>query len=126
MIPFEDGKFKPDDAKSFFRGKGGMVKARKDNVLKGNGIPGPGQYKIKGFAEILAEKGKKISDNRDEIREKERMIEMEKMAKIEEQKNMGKNGNISGGKGNKEKKLNLDKLEMKLDDDDEDDENGQK
>ena len=126
VIPFEDGKFKPDDAKSFFRGKGGMVKARKDNVLKGNGIPGPGQYKIKGFAEILAEKGKKISDNRDEIREKERMIEMEKMAKIEEQKNMGKNGNISGGKGNKEKKLNLDKLEMKLDDDDEDDENGQK
>ena len=41
VIPFENGKFKPDDTKKFFIGMGGMCKAKKDNVLKTNGIPGP-------------------------------------------------------------------------------------
>ena len=48
VIPFENGKFKPDDTKKFFIGMVGMVKAKKDNVLKPNGIPAPGQY-IKEF-----------------------------------------------------------------------------
>ena len=39
VIPFENGKFKPDDTKKFFIGMVGMVKAKKDNVLKPNGIP---------------------------------------------------------------------------------------
>ena len=39
-------KFKPDDTKIFFIGMGGMVKAKKDNVLKPNDIPAPGQYRI--------------------------------------------------------------------------------
>ena len=46
VIPFENGKFKPDDTKIFSIGMGGMVKAKKDNVLKPNGIPAPGQYRI--------------------------------------------------------------------------------
>ena len=46
VIPFENGKFKPDDTKTFSIGMGGMGKAKKDNVLKPNGIPGPGQYRI--------------------------------------------------------------------------------
>ena len=49
VMPFQDGKFKPDDVKSFFNGRGGLYKAKKDNVLKENGIPGPGQYRIKGI-----------------------------------------------------------------------------
>ena len=93
VIPFENGKFKPDDVKSFFKGKEGMYKAKKDNVLKNNGNPGPGQYKIKGFAEILAEKGKKISDNRDKIKKEKEM----EIRRREEEKNMEKmnyeNGN---------------------------------
>ena len=41
VIPFVNGKFKPNDTKTFFIGMGGMCKAKKDNVLKLNGIPGP-------------------------------------------------------------------------------------
>ena len=46
IIPFENGKFKPDATKTFSIGIGGMGKSKKDNVLKPNGIPGPGQYRI--------------------------------------------------------------------------------
>ena len=46
VIPFENGKFKPDDIKIFSIDMGGMGKAKKDNVLKPNGIPAPGQYRI--------------------------------------------------------------------------------
>ena len=46
VIPFENGKFKPDDTKTFSIGMDGMCKAKKDNVLKPNDIPGPGQYRI--------------------------------------------------------------------------------
>ena len=46
VIPFENGKFKPDDAETFFIGMVGMGKSKKDNVLKPNGISGPGQYII--------------------------------------------------------------------------------
>ena len=46
LIPFENGKFKPDDTKIFSIGMVGMVKSKKDNVLKPNGIPAPGQYRI--------------------------------------------------------------------------------
>ena len=48
VIPFENDKFKPDDTKKFSVGVGGMGKAKKDNVLKPNGISAPGQY-IKEF-----------------------------------------------------------------------------
>ena len=46
VLPFKNDKFMPDDTKIFFIDMGGMGKAKKDNVLKPNGIPGPGQYKI--------------------------------------------------------------------------------
>ena len=46
VILFENGKFKPDDTKKFFIGMVGMGKAKKDNVLKPNDIPAPGQYRI--------------------------------------------------------------------------------
>ena len=39
VIPFENDKFKPDDTKIFSIGMVGMGKAKKDNVLKPNGIP---------------------------------------------------------------------------------------
>ena len=46
VIPFENCKFKPDDKKTFSAGMGGMDKAKKDNVLKSNCMPAPGQYRI--------------------------------------------------------------------------------
>ena len=46
VIPFENGKFKSDDTNKFSIGMGCMVKAKKDNVLKPNGIPAPGQFRI--------------------------------------------------------------------------------
>ena len=49
VIPFVNGKFKPNDTKTFFIGMGGMCKAKKDNVLKLSGISGPGQYRIHFF-----------------------------------------------------------------------------
>ena len=85
VIPFENDKFKPDDTNKFSIGMGGMGKAKKDNVLKPNGIPGPGQYRIKGFAEVLAEKGRKISEVKDKIRKRERERELEIRKKEEEE-----------------------------------------
>ena len=46
VIPFENGKFKSDDTNKFSIGMGIMVKAKKDNLLKPNGIPAPGQFRI--------------------------------------------------------------------------------
>ena len=46
VIPFENDKFKPDHTKVFSIGMVGMVKSKKDNVLKPNGLPAPGQYRI--------------------------------------------------------------------------------
>ena len=46
VIPFMNGKFKSNDTKTFFLSMGGMCKAKKNNILKPNGIPGPGQYRI--------------------------------------------------------------------------------
>ena len=116
VMPFKDGKFKPDDVKSFFNGRGGLYKAKKDNVLKENGIPGPGQYRIKGFAEILAEKGKKISDIRDDIKQKEKEMEMRKR---EEEKNLENLNKIGGGENTEmtgTQKKNMKNMEMKLGD----------
>ena len=86
-MPFEDGKYKPDDVKTFSTVQGGMGKARKNTFLKGNGIPGPGEYKIKGFADDVISKGSKINLARLRIKEKEKLneIEKERREKIREQ-----------------------------------------
>ena len=41
VLPFQNDKFKPDDTKIFSIDMGGICKAKKDNVLKPNGIPAP-------------------------------------------------------------------------------------
>ena len=46
-----------------------MGTARKDTILKDNGVPG--YYWIKGFADIVKEKGDKVNEVRTRIREKE-------------------------------------------------------
>ena len=125
VMPFQDGKFKPDEVKSFFQGKEGLYKAKKDNELKNNGIPGPGQYRIKGFAEILAEKGKKISDVKDKIKRKEKEMEMRKREEEKNRKNLKMNEIKNSERkvlGNNINKENGKNLEMKLGDFDDDNE----
>ena len=125
VMPFQDGKFKPDEVKSFFQGKEGLYKAKKDNELKNNGIPGPGQYRIKGFAEILAEKNKKISDVKDGIKRKEKEMEMRKREEEKNSKNLKLNEIKNSERkllGNNIKKENGKNLEMKLGDFDDDNE----
>jgi len=124
VMPFQDGKFKPDEVKSFFQGKEGLYKAKKDNELKNNGIPGPGQYRIKGFAEILAEEGKKISDVKDKIKRKEKEMEMRKREEEKNSKNLKLNEIKNSERkvlGNNINKENGKNLEMKLGDFDDDD-----
>ena len=124
VMPFQDGKFKPDEVKSFFQGKEGLYKAKKDNELKNNGIPGPGQYRIKGFAEILAEKNKKISDVKDGIKRKEKEMEMRKREEEKNRKNLKMNEIKNSERkllGNNINKENGKNLEMKLGDFDDDD-----
>ena len=53
----------------------------KDTILKDNGVPG--YYWIKGFADIVKEKGDKVNEVRTRIREKELR---EKMGNIQEEK----------------------------------------
>ena len=125
VMPFQDGKFKPDEVKSFFQGKEGLYKAKKDNELKNNGIPGPGQYRIKGFAEILAEKNKKISDVKDGIKRKEKEMEMRKREEEKNRKNLKMNEIKNSERkvlGNNINKENGKNLEMKLGDFDDDNE----
>ena len=55
--------------------------ARKDTILKDNGVPG--YYWIKGFADIVKEKGDKVNEVRTRIREKELR---EKMGNVQEEK----------------------------------------
>jgi hypothetical protein len=60
-----------------------MGTAKKDIILKDNGVPGPGYYWIKGFADIVKEKGDKVNEVRTRIREKELR---EKMGNVQEEK----------------------------------------
>ena len=77
VIPFENGIFKPEDKITFSTVQGGMGKARKDTKLKFNGIPGPGQYRIKGFAEKIDEEGRRICKMREKSRKERDLREME-------------------------------------------------
>ena len=120
IMPFQDGKFKPDDVKLFSEAQGYMGKAKKNNFLKGNGIPGPGQYRIKGFAEIIAEKGIKIIENREKNRLKREMKELEmkiRKGQIENEKNIDNQ--------NQNEKNDGKNLVLKITDTDNDDEDNQ-
>jgi hypothetical protein len=46
--------------------------------MENNGYPGPGMYKIKGFADDVISKGSKINLARLRIKEKEKLNEMKK------------------------------------------------
>ena len=107
VMPFEDGKYKPDDVKTFSTVQGGMGKARKNTFLKGNGIPGPGEYKIKGFAEKIAEEGRRIREMREKAKKDREQKELEmkmRNGQIENEKNIEQQKN---GEQNNDKNMVL-------------------
>lgn len=87
---FEDGKFAPDEAKFFFNvGQDNynyMGKSERKQLNPENKYPGPGQYKIPGFADAVVKEGKKMSAWRDAIRKKE-MIKNNKFNENVKKKN---------------------------------------
>lgn len=68
---FSEGQFAPEDTKSYQTKEVFMGTARKSTICKDNGVPGPGYYKIKGFAEEVVEKGAIVNETRTKIREKQ-------------------------------------------------------
>ena len=81
---FSEGQFKPEDTKSYQTKEVFMGTAKKSTVEKDNGVPGPGYYRIKGFAEEVAEKGAIVNEVRTKIREKEKNMTTEKTAAKED------------------------------------------
>ena len=78
--------FKSQDAQSFLMAQTSMGTDEKLKMDK-NDNPGPGMYKIKGFADDIASRGSKINLTRIKIREKEKDIEIDKerRAKLREE-----------------------------------------
>ena len=69
---FKDGVFSPSDQKDFFIKEPFSNKATRTKFgFSRDKSPSPAEYRIKGQFEIIEEKGKEISDNRDNIRKKE-------------------------------------------------------
>ena len=107
VMPFANGKFKPDDVTTYSVGQGGMGKARKNTFLIDNGIPGPGEYKIKGFAEKIAEEGRRISMVREKNRKEREMIELKMKMKLGQNENEKNIENRNKVEQNSEKNMIL-------------------
>ncbi|MCQ2818278.1 MAG: hypothetical protein MJ252_13505, partial [archaeon] len=83
---FADGVFMPSDYKSHLKSINGMGTATRADFVNENGNPGPGLYKIKGFAEEVKEKGDKVNA----VRTKIRIKAMEKQKEKEEEEKLKK------------------------------------
>ena len=72
---FTNGIFSPKTHEDFFKKEPFSNKAQRNIFLKNKEIsPSPAEYKIKSSFEIIAEKGKKKSENKDENKNKENNI----------------------------------------------------
>ena len=67
---FKDGNFGYQDTKSFLTTQTMMGTETKFRCYKDNGVPGPGNYTIKNFAEEISVKGDLINQIRERIKEK--------------------------------------------------------
>jgi hypothetical protein len=90
-VRYEDSTYYSDvykyqDTQSFLMAQTSMGTGEKLKMEKNNN-PGPGMYKIKGFADDIAFKGSKINLTRMKIREKEKdyEIDKERRAKLREE-----------------------------------------
>ena len=94
---FKDGIFAPKTHEDFFT-QGTFSKDNRRSLVKKEKSPSPCDYKIKGSFEIIAEKGKIISNAREKIKEKEnnkkKLIHNEIKKIIEKEKEMQITSNI--------------------------------
>ena len=68
---FQDGNYVYPDYQSFLKAQTIMGTEKKFRCYKDNGVPGPGNYKIRSFADIISRNGDIINKNREKIKEKE-------------------------------------------------------
>ena len=90
---FLDGNFGYQDSQSFLKLQTMMGTEKKLNNYKDNGVPGPGNYIIRDFAEDISRKGEIINQIRQKIKEKEniKFNKEENSHKISLKKNNNKN-----------------------------------
>ena len=61
---FENGKFALDDRTDFSKKERFNLNDKRKWGVTDNGVPGPGDYKIKSFTDVIIEEGKKVSEYR--------------------------------------------------------------
>ena len=85
----------PQDYQSFLKMQTTMGTGKK-LYLRDNGFPGPNQYKIKGFADLVKIKGDKINETRIMLKERKKMEDEQKqrMAKLREERFEEKRKNL--------------------------------
>ena len=81
---FQDGNYGYQDYQSFLKAQTIMGTEKKFRCYKNNGVPGPGNYKIQSFADVISKKGEIINQTRQKIKEKEnnKIIYQENLEKI--------------------------------------------
>ena len=103
VIPFQNGEFFPKEHVSFLKKENYMGTGKKKGVQNVSYGPGPGYYKLKGFADVIVEEGAKVSKVRAEIIERKKKEEEKKMEK-ENFKVMERNeGNLENKEEDQEK-----------------------
>lgn len=63
-VLFENGKFALDDRTDFSTKERFNINDKRGWGVSDNGVPGPGDYKIKSFTDVIIEEGKKVSEYR--------------------------------------------------------------
>ncbi len=102
ILPFENGIFSPNDKVSFINSQNYMGTGKKKAIINPTFGPGPGYYKLKGFADIIFEEGMKISKVRDEIIQKKKNEDKNKINKNEIKKKIEDNNEKDVIEGNNE------------------------
>jgi hypothetical protein len=101
---FVDGNFDISDKQSFLKTQNFMGSGPKGNSVKYNGVPGPGYYLLKGFADEIIQKGEKI--NLAHIRMQKLKEESEKMKLQKSMEKEQKNEDIKNNLDNEEEQIN--------------------
>jgi len=120
------------DSQSFLKMQTTMGTGKKLET-KDNGFPGPNQYNIKGFADLVKIRGDKINETRIQLKEKKKLEDLEKqrMAKLREERYEEKRKNlklslremINGNDKINNNKNETSDIKMHLDDNDDKKEN---
>ena len=83
------------DSQSFLKMQTTMGTGKKLHI-RDNGFPGPNQYNIKGFADLVKSKGDKINETRIMLKERKKMedLQRQRIAKLKEERFLEKRKNL--------------------------------